>query len=448
MTDGLLLSLPTESVAVRVVVASVAAVLLARLLLRTGLRVPGVRAATALVPAASLLAVIVLCVGQLRLPSLMLPVEAVDALPIPVRNGYLHFAPIAAPLLGAAWAAVALLGTARRLRGVWIVRRRALASVVDLDVPSRVKRLVRRLAVQLHIPTPPVALATEVAGGATVVGIRRPVVVLDERLAADMDRRELEGVLAHELAHITRRDNLVALLLGVVRDLTFFVPGGRWALRQLHVERELAADQAAIRMTGRPAALASGLLKVIEGPSPTAVAALAPSGTLVDRVRFLVDERPPTGRMRSGAEIVAVATVLALAVGAAMELPSRAAGSAGQRDAMAVVWSSVAEAAEDAEEAVEARAFQVYRRTSLETDAPTDEAALALDDDPGEVRRSTLSACGSGDASCPDTRGRRGLGIRPRPRITVDEALVLRWRATPVVGSDDGLSLYWLERVE
>lgn len=446
MADGLLLSLPTESIAVRVVVASLAAVLLGRLLLRAGLRVPGVRATAALIPAAALIAVVGLYSGQWRLPALMLPVEAVDALPIPMRNGYLHFAPIAAPLLASAWGAVALVGIGRRLLGVRAARGRALAGCRNREVPARVQRLVRRLAVQVHICPPPVALSDEVAGGATVVGIRRPLIVLDRRLAADLDRRELEGVLAHELAHVTRRDNLVALLVGIVRDLTFFVPGGRWALRQLHVERELAADQAAVGMTGRPASLASGLLKVIEGPAPAAAtAALAPSGTLVDRVRYLVDERPPTGRMRSGVEITAVAAVLALAVGAAMQLPSMAAGSAGERDAMALVWSSVAEAAEDAEAEVEARAFQVYRGSTLQTDSGEHAPALTVDDEAGEVRRSTLHSCVEDDGTCPDDGRHRGLGIQPRPRIRVDESLVDRWRANPVVGSDD-LGLYWLER--
>lgn len=446
MSEGFLLSLPTESIAIRAIVATLAAVLLARLLLRAGLRVPRLRAATAMVPAVVLAVVVVLCWGSLRVPALMLPVEAVDALPIPVRNGYLHFAPIAAPLLAGGWALVAVAQILRRLHSVHATRR-VLARAETNDVPAAVQRIVRRLAVQLHVSPPPVALTADVAGGATVVGVARPVIVIDEQLAHVLDRRELEGVLAHELAHVIRRDNLVALLVGAVRDLTFFVPGGSWALRQLHRERELAADQAAIRMTGRPASLASGLLKVVEGPSPAAVASLAPTGTLVERVRYLVDERSATGRMRSGAEIVAVATVAVLAVGAAMEVPSRMAGPAGQRDAMAVVWSGAAEAA-DADSSGEPRAFDVYRRSSLRAEEGAATTVASLDDSADEVLPGMLRACADGAVSCPDRDRAVGLGIQPRPTIEVDEQLVLRWRATPVMSADEGFSLYWLARVE
>ena len=48
---GLLLSLPTDSIAVRVALASTVAVIAGRLLLRAGLRSPRVRALVALLPA-------------------------------------------------------------------------------------------------------------------------------------------------------------------------------------------------------------------------------------------------------------------------------------------------------------------------------------------------------------------------------------------------------------
>jgi hypothetical protein len=48
---GVLLTLPVESIAVRAIVATGAATLLVHALLRSGLRAPGVRVATALAPA-------------------------------------------------------------------------------------------------------------------------------------------------------------------------------------------------------------------------------------------------------------------------------------------------------------------------------------------------------------------------------------------------------------
>jgi Zn-dependent protease with chaperone function len=448
---GVLLSVPTESVAIRVIVASVAAALLGRLLLRVGLRVPGVRAAIALVPAAALIVVVAICWTSLRLPLLMLPVDAVDALPVPVRDTYLHFAPMAIPILLGLWGSVAAVRISLRYRSVRAARRRSLSSLdLPADAPVRVRTIVAATAAEMRLPVPPIAVVPACPGGASAIGIRRPLLVLDDALVMSMDDEELQGVVAHELAHVRRRDNLVSLLLGIVRDLFFFVPGGRWALRQLHTERELAADQLAVRTTRRPGALASGLLKVIDAGRPTpGCAAFMPSGTLVGRVQHLIEEQPPVTRLRGGVEVVAVATALSLAVLAAMEVPSLVAGAAGDRDAVALVWASTPEAVAEVTTPVEARAFQVYRRSRLAKPATPTPRPPIVDDDPGEVTRAALYACAAEESSgCPETQRRTALPLQPRPTIRVDDRLVDRWvRATPVVSSgENGLGVYWLQR--
>jgi hypothetical protein len=73
-----------------------------------------------------------------------------------------------------------------------------------------------------------------------------------------------------------------------------------------------------------------------------------------------------------------------------------------------------------------------------------------LDEHSVENRRSTLRACGTDGAVCPAPDSRVGLGLRPRPTITVDDALTSRWQvASPVVSgsqSGDGFRVYWLQR--
>lgn len=451
---GVLLSLPTESIAIRVVIASLAAALLARLLLRTGLRVPRIRAATALVPALALTGVLLLFWGSLRLPALMMPVEAADALPIPVSNSYLHFAPAAVPLLLGLWATVAGVRLGLRVRALRRSRRAAVdAFRADSMGPVRVRRTVRQLASQLRIQPPPVAVVDDCVGGATVVGVSQPVLMIDSVLATDLDDEELEGVIAHELAHVKRRDNLVAFALGLIRDVAFFVPGVRWAVRQLHAERELAADQLAVHVTGRPAALASGLLRVVdlvEAPAArdVACASLVPHGTVVGRVQLLIDDRPAAGPGRGTLELSALTLAVALAVVAGARIPTALAG-AGERDALAVLFPPIGVAAE-AVDAPESRAFQVYRDTSrLEASASAAAPAAAIvDDDPTELHPNSLRACAAGGASCDRSPSSPGLGLQPRPLVRTDTAMVDRWRANPVVSTEEGLAVYWLQRLE
>lgn len=449
---GVVLSLPTESIAVRFMIASVVAALLARLLLRVGLRVPGVRAATAVVPAAALVIITALFWSSLHVPWLMLPVEAINALPIKLGDTYYHVAPIAAPLIAGLWAAIALGRIGWRYRTVVRTRRR-VSSGFDLRTArsSRVTEAVQKVAAEMRLPAPPTALVPHCPGGASVVGIRQPILIVDEQLANRLDDLELQGVLAHELAHIRRRDNLVAFLLGVVRDFAFFVPGGRWALRQLHAERELAADQLAIETTRRPGALASGLLKVLDGASLDApCSALVPRGTLVGRVEQLIAP-PQVTRMRSGAEMVAVGTALAIAVGAAAQIPA-AISNDGEHYALAVFVQATGAEAFDTAQAppAEARAFDVYRSTGrLESpDAASMAPDTGADDDPDEVRRSALYACAEA-ADCVDSEPSPRLSLKPVPLVRMPgDALVERWRAKPLVAMQEGIGVYWLEELQ
>lgn len=450
---GVLLALPLESVAVRAILATLGCVLLVRMLLRLGLRAPSVRVATALAPAAAVGGVLLFTWGSLHLPSLMLPVEAAGALPIPVRDGYLHFAPIAAPLLVGVWGSVAAVRLWRRGRRVRAARRHALLARRQGIASPAVQAVTDRLAAHLRVPAPAVAILPTCPGGALVVGSRRPVVLIGQDLLDRLDDAELEGVLAHELAHVRRRDNLVSAVLGAVRDLTFFVPGGGWAVRQLHRERELAADQVAVAATQRPGALASGLLKVIEaGPRSHPCAALAPGGSLVDRVRVLVDDSPPVTSRRRSVEAVAVTGTVVVAMSAALVVPTVLTGADHERDAVAVVWSARSPSAETAagDAALPARAFEIYRRNNLDVGQPDIGGYAQLDERSYENRPSTLRACAADDGSCPAPRRRVGLGLQPRPDIRVDHELTNRWQeATPVMSrSGDGFGVYVLSRAD
>ncbi|MBS3940013.1 MAG: M56 family metallopeptidase [Actinobacteria bacterium] len=454
MDLGVLLALPLESVAVRAILATLGCMLLVRALLRVGLRAPSVRVATALAPAAAVGGVLVFTWGSLHLPSLMLPVEAAGALPIPVRDGYLHFAPIAAPLLVGLWASVAAVRLWRRGRRFRSARRHALLARRQGTAAPALQAVTDRLAAQLRVPAPAVAVLPSCPGGALVVGTRRPVVLIGQDLLDQLDEAELEGVLAHELAHVRRRDNLVSAVLGAVRDLTFFVPGGGWAVRQLHRERELAADQVAVKVTRRPGALASGLLKVIEaGPRLShPCAALAPGGSLVDRVRVLVDDAPPVTSRRRSVESVAVTGSVVVAMSAALVVPTVLTGDDHQRDAVAVVWSArtPGSAAADADVVTRpARAFEIYRRNNLDVATPETGGYAQLDERSYENRPSTLRACAADDRTCPAPPRRVGLGLQPRPDIRVDHELTGRWQeATPVMSgrSGDGFGVYMLAR--
>ncbi len=83
-------------------------------------------------------------------------------------------------------------------------------------------------------------------------GIFRPIVLLPEQ-AASLDRPTLEPMIAHELAHISRRDWAFVLAEEIVRAALWFHPGVWWLLARIRTARELAVDASVTAATGAEA---------------------------------------------------------------------------------------------------------------------------------------------------------------------------------------------------
>lgn len=464
LEEGILLALPAQSVAVRLVLGAVAAFVAVRLLLRAPLRTAAVRVATAMLPIGVLVVLASVSLADPRLPTLMVPAAAAPSqVVIGLGSDYLYLAPLTLPAIVAAWALVAT--TLMVLRTVRVMRtaRAARRLVGGQPVAPRLRRTVMRLARDLQV-TPPDLAVGDIDGGAAAIGLRRPVLVMDGRFLASLDDEELEGVVAHELAHVARRDNLLAHLSGLVRDLTFFLPGGTRALRHLLVERELAADERAVAVTRRPGALAGGLLKVADGSMADACAALAPHGTLATRVKTLCAAEPSPQRLRSTAEIAAVSVVFAGLVATAVAVPRWAAG-ADPESGVAVLLSlpTVAQGADSASStpaldrapvAVTAsralpawsatappRALRSYQGTVEQRRSPVTSPTTSPDDDVDDVSAGMLAACAS-SSGCQQLTPAPDPTLELHPEtVVVQREFPVRWHAQPVGGADDSTSV-------
>ncbi len=455
MTSGFLLAFPLESVAIRLVLALGVALLLLRIVSRWDLRSPRARTVLAGSPFVVAAAIVLLSSRDLGLPSLLIPSDgAGGALALPVADRYLQFAPMS-PVLVGLWAAVSLtLITRRGLRAARF-RRGVLASA--RPAPPRVAAIVVRIARELGVTPPRVLVSRGATGGAAVIGARDPVVLIEEEVLLHLDAEELEGVIAHELAHVARRDNLVAWAVAIVRDVAFFVPGSGWAVRALHREREAAADQDAVAVTRRPAALASGLLSVVELAAgsrhvPHGCAALVSSSSVVDRVQLLIGEHPATAKEHRTELALALAVSL-VAVAGAVIVPGLLTGQDGEREALGVLVGAAPEVSTAVDTAAyTGRVFTVYRQVGAI--APGGDQPVGVDvgradlfgaeDRPGVAR-----ACSVDGVGCPDLGRMTGLVLRPRPIVLIQDRVSARWQATPVSSgaSSDRFGFYWLARL-
>jgi Zn-dependent protease with chaperone function len=168
--------------------------------------------------------------------------------------------------LGPAWLWLPVAGGGLLLFGLdllpWLRDRAPLPP--PAPCPPRVRDAVARLAAALGLSTPEVVV---VAGPSPLLfcrGVWRPRVVLSTATLDRLDEAQLEGALAHELVHLRRGDVLLGWVLLAVRGLQAFNPVVQLLARAVALDAEERADAGAAALTGRPAALASGLLSMFK----------------------------------------------------------------------------------------------------------------------------------------------------------------------------------------
>jgi beta-lactamase regulating signal transducer with metallopeptidase domain len=114
-----------------------------------------------------------------------------------------------------------------------------------------------------HVPTTTVLRESPAVVTPMTVGAISPVVLLPPSWRSWSEAR-MRAVIAHEIAHIRRRDPLVAIVAHVNRCLFWFHPVAWWLEQALGAAAEHACDEAAIRTTGAREAYARSLLDMAQ----------------------------------------------------------------------------------------------------------------------------------------------------------------------------------------
>jgi len=144
--------------------------------------------------------------------------------------------------------------------GIWAWRWRAKPAAVRM--PSSCETEAFAGGLERIQSTPAVELrivgADRVPGAC---GLWHPCVVVPDGLSAELEPSELEAVLAHELAHVARRDNLAAGVAHAIATVFWFHPLVWWMERRMLEERENAADELVLRSGARVEDYAAGILK-------------------------------------------------------------------------------------------------------------------------------------------------------------------------------------------
>jgi len=218
------------------------------------------------------------------------------------------------PFVVWAWLAGVALLLARFAGGCWRVHRLRVASLADAVSPwqSASERLAARLQLSITFRV----VESGLVDAPSVIGWIRPVVLLPVSAVTNLAPVQIEAILAHELAHIRRRDYAVNLLQTAAETLLFYHPAVWWVSARVREEREHCCDDVAVELCGAPTAYAEALAELASWRArATALAVAATDGLLLARVRRLLrvpEEDEP--RSINGLVILALGTLLAAGV--------------------------------------------------------------------------------------------------------------------------------------
>jgi RND family efflux transporter MFP subunit len=222
------------------------------------------------------------------------------------------------PALALLWLAGAMTWSA--IVGLNAYRFRRLlrsARPAPADLTDRASRVAARLGLR-RVPTislvparvPPMLWAS-LAG--------RPRLILPEELWARFEIDQQDAVLAHELAHLKRRDHWVRRLEAIVLGLYWWYPGAWWARRQLERAEEECCDQWVIwALPAAASSYAEALLATavylsgLRQPLPLGASGAGRTLPLKRRLNMILRDQSAGSVVRSAPRLVLLAGALAL----------------------------------------------------------------------------------------------------------------------------------------
>jgi Zn-dependent protease with chaperone function len=210
----------------------------------------------------------------------------------------------------------------------------------------------------------------------------------------DWPAEKLRAVLAHETAHVRRRDAIPALLAQVNRCLFWFHPLAWWLERAITASAEQAADEAVIQATGARRAYAEVLIEMAgevrrRGGLRAAQALSMDGGALERRIDSILSPQSFVRLSRSRKAVVAVGCAAAIFLAAACREKSKSDAAR-----VAQAESRDRQLAELNARAKTAREFETAAKDMTSEQAAALESGLKTNPDDLDARKKLLAYYG------------------------------------------------------
>jgi beta-lactamase regulating signal transducer with metallopeptidase domain len=130
----------------------------------------------------------------------------------------------------------------------------------DVSIRNRVQSIASRIGLRRAIQT----LTSNSLRSPAVFHWLFPVLALPSRFSDDYSAAQQEAVLAHELAHLARRDPAWQSVAMLACAVLWWQPLSWWSSRRLRAASEAAADEASLMIADGPRELAASLVSLAQ----------------------------------------------------------------------------------------------------------------------------------------------------------------------------------------
>jgi bla regulator protein blaR1 len=197
----------------------------------------------------------------------------------------------------------------------WRVSAAVMRGAVAVSQGPEVDAL-RRLEQIAGVRTPILFLLSRDSLEPGIFGIVRPALVWPAGISEHLTDAHLEAIIAHEVCHVRRRDNLAAAMHMVVEAIFWFHPLVWWLGARLMEERERACDEKVLQLGNPPHVYAESILKTCEFSVGSPLACIS-GVTGADLKKRIVDimHKPVALKLDRGKKLLLIAAGAMAAAG-------------------------------------------------------------------------------------------------------------------------------------
>jgi len=153
-------------------------------------------------------------------------------------------------LVALVWRWVSLFAFYRSLRG----------EELHAEDAPHLFQVLDKMVNKMHTRYPKIAISDKPYILPCLIGVFKPTIIISPELAEESSENTLEAILAHELAHLKRHDNILHWIAVMLRDSLVLNPFVSLVFARIMIAKEQDCDHIAAAATGSPKSMAEAIV--------------------------------------------------------------------------------------------------------------------------------------------------------------------------------------------